>query len=143
MKIAICSSLDFISEIKKAGDDLTELGHFVVLPKSAEMVITGEISGKTLTDENLDSAKRIERKIKLNAIRRHYNKIKECDAILVLNYSKKGIENYIGGNTFLEIGFAHILEKKLFLLNPVPDMLYTDEILAMQPIIINQNFNLI
>jgi hypothetical protein len=143
MKIAICSSLDFISEIKKAGDDLTELGHFVVLPKSAEMVITGEISGKTLTDENLDSAKRIERKIKLNAIRRHYNKIKECDAILVLNYSKKGIENYIGGNTFLEIGFSHILEKKLFLLNPVPDMLYTDEILAMQPIIINQNFNLI
>ena len=136
MKIAICSSLDFIPEIEKAGKELEALGHQVVLPKSAEMVISGEMPAKILTDENLSPEKRIERKIKLDAIRLHYNKIAECDAILVLNYTKKSVDNYIGGNTFLEMGFAHILNKKIFLLNNAPQMLYTDEIMAMQPVVL-------
>lgn len=33
------------------------------------------------------------------------------DAILVLNYDKKGIKNYIGGNTLMEMGFAHVHDK--------------------------------
>jgi diphthamide synthase subunit DPH2 len=143
MKIAICSSLDFIPEIKKIAEALTALGHVPVLPKSAEMVISGEVAAQELKNENLDSNKRIERKIKLDAIKSHYHKISECDAILVTNYSKKGIPNYIGGNTFLEIGFAHILNKKIFLLNPVPEMLYTDEIVAMRPTVLDNNLELI
>jgi hypothetical protein len=143
MKIAVCSSLDFIPEIKKAGDELVALGHSVMLPKSAEMVIGGEVAAEELEAENLSAEKRIERKINLGAIKRHYEKIKESDAILVLNYTKKGIQNYIGGNTFLEMGFAHILDKKIFLLNPAPNLLYTDEILAMEPVVISGNLELI
>jgi predicted RNA-binding protein with PUA domain len=56
---------------------------------------------------------------------------------LIVNIDKKDICNYIGGNTFLEMGFAHILNKKIFLLNEIPEMIYTDEILAMQPIALN------
>ena len=48
-----------------------------------------------------------------------------------------GIPNYIGGNTFLEMGFAHVLNKKVFLLNNIPAMPYDDEIKDMQPIVLN------
>lgn len=67
-----------------------------------------------------------------------------ADAVLVLNIDKHGIANYIGGNTFLEIGFAHILNQKIFLLNPIPDMpYYKTEIVAMNPIVINGDLSLI
>lgn len=58
------------------------------------------------------------------------------NVILVLNLDKKGISNYIGGNTFLEMGFAHVLNKTIYLYNNIPDILYTDEINTMKPIII-------
>ena len=138
MKIAICGSLDFIPEMKKMADELEHLGHTVLLPKSAEMVVAGETTMEEIKKDT-EGGKGVERKIKIDAIKRHYNKIADSDGVLVLNYSKKGIENYIGGNTFLEMGFAHVLNKKIFLLNPVPNMLYTDELLAMQPIILNRN----
>ena len=65
-----------------------------------------------------------------------------ADAILVLNLDKKGIQNYIGGNTLMEIGFAHVLNQKIFLYNPIPNIdLYKTEIEAMKPIIINKDLN--
>lgn len=141
MKIAICASLDFIPEIKTAGDALKQLGHEVFLPQTAEAVIRGELSYDTFLEDQKDEQKRLERKVKINAIVEHYEKIKASDAILVLNQTKKSIENYIGGNTFLEIGFAHVLHKKVFLQNPVPQMLYTDELLAMQPQVIGKDYS--
>lgn len=61
-----------------------------------------------------------------------------ADAVLVANYNKHGIENYIGGNTFLEMGFAHVLNQKLFMVNPIPEMpYYKSEIEAMKPVVIN------
>jgi len=56
----------------------------------------------------------------------------------VLNYDRKGINNYIGGNTLIEIGYAHILHKKIFLLNPIPEIeFYKSEIEAVRPVILN------
>ncbi|MFA6790630.1 MAG: hypothetical protein WCR65_03565, partial [Parcubacteria group bacterium] len=63
--------------------------------------------------------------------------IVRSDAILVLNFDKKGIVNYIGGNTLMEIGFAHVNGKKIFLINEVPEVSYADEILAMYDVILN------
>jgi hypothetical protein len=61
-----------------------------------------------------------------------------ADAILVLNFDKDGIKNYVGGNTLMEIGFAHVLNQKIFLLYPVPEMPYCrTEIEAVKPTIIN------
>ena len=62
--------------------------------------------------------------------------IKTADAILIANYDKKGIKNYIGGNTFLEIGFAHVLGKAIYILNDIPNCSYTEEIKIMQPIVL-------
>jgi predicted RNA-binding protein with PUA domain len=59
------------------------------------------------------------------------------DAILVLNFDKNGVKNYIGGNTLMEIGFAHVHDKKIFLLNPIPDMPYKDEIEATDPVVLS------
>ena len=67
----------------------------------------------------------------------YFEEIKKTDAILVINKDKNNIKNYIGGNSLIEIAFAHVLNKKVFLLNPVPQMDYSDEIEAMKPVILN------
>jgi hypothetical protein len=55
---------------------------------------------------------------------------------------KHGIENYIGGNVLIEMGYAHILNKKIFLYNPIPNIeFYKTEIIAMQPVILNGDIN--
>jgi hypothetical protein len=81
---------------------------------------------------------KLEDKYKNDAIREFWKPMQTADALLVLNYDKNGIQNYIGGNAFLEMGFAHVLDQKIFLMNPVPDMpYYGTEIVAMKPIIID------
>ncbi len=70
-------------------------------------------------------------------IRAHYAFVVWSDAVLALNHDKNGISGYIGGNTLMELGFAHFHRKKIFLLNPIPQMQYTDEIVACQPTVIN------
>jgi hypothetical protein len=82
-----------------------------------------------------------QRKINDDVINLYYKKIKEMDAILILNLEKNNIKGYIGGNTFLEMGFAHVLNKKIFLLNEIPEMGYKDEIVAMKPVILEGDLN--
>jgi len=66
--------------------------------------------------------------------------MQDADAVLVLNLDKHGVKNYIGGNTFLEMGFAHVLNQKIFLYNPIPGMpYYKTEIAAMKPIVIKKD----
>ena len=66
-------------------------------------------------------------------IRRHLERIKKSEAILVVNETAKGVENYIGANSFLEMGIAFALEKPIFLLNSVPQQLNRDELLGLNP----------
>jgi hypothetical protein len=80
-----------------------------------------------------------DRAIQNDAIRRYWNILKDSDAALVANYDKKGVKGYIGGNAFLEMGFAHVLKKPIYLLFDVPTMGYSDEIRAMQPICLEGN----
>lgn len=135
MKIAICGSLDFTYEIKKLADELQKMNFEVHIPISSDKILKGEFSL-----EEIKKAKKngtfSDRAIKYDSIRAYWNIINSCDCILVANYDKKGIKNYIGGNSFLEMGFAHVLRKKIFLLNDIPKMIYIDEIKAMQPTIL-------
>ncbi len=65
-------------------------------------------------------------------------------AVLVMNLDKHGVRNYIGGNTLMEIGFAHVLNQKIFLYNPIPEIpYYKSEIEAVRPIVINGDYSLI
>jgi hypothetical protein len=139
MKIVICSSIDFTYEIKGISDKLVERGHVTELPLTSERILKGELTMEEFKTEKQKSGDGAFRKIKDDVIRKYYEKIKNADAIPVANYDKKGIANYIGGNTFLEMGFAHVLNKKIYVLNDIPEISYKDEILAMNPILLNGN----
>lgn len=130
MKIIICASTSFIPEVIDIKKKLGELGHIVEIPFGFEEDFKNK--RKTLTQE--ESA---EDKIKFDLIRDYFGKINEHDAILVVNPEKNGIKGYIGGNAFLEMGFAHVLNKKLFVLYGLPKMDYSAEIKAMQPTVLN------
>ena len=69
--------------------------------------------------------------------------MKNYDAVLVVNPKKKDIYSYIGGNTLIEMAFAHILNKPLYVLYQIPDMQYTSEILAMNPIVLDGNLEIL
>ena len=133
MKIAICGSIDFVAKIKEVADTLSKEGHSLDIPLSAQRILTGELTLEEFKNEK----NKEDRKIKEDVINYYFEKIKNSDVILIINEEKKGVPGYIGGNTFLEMGFAHVLKKKIFLLNPIPEMGYTDEIRAMQPICLN------
>lgn len=129
--ISICGSMHFIDEMENLENILKKKGFFVLVPKSIEMRRkTGFTRPKT-------HSARVKAKIEYDFIREHYLKIEKSDAILVLNYTKGNRKNYIGGNTFLEIGFAFILKKKIYLINPIPACFYSTEIKAMQPVVLN------
>jgi len=128
MKITICGSLQFFEEMLKIKYKLESLSHHVKIPK--------KIDGTNYTNKSVEEGtKNIQEK---NLIKEHYKKILSSDCILIVNYNKKGIENYIGGNSFLEMGFAYVNNKKIYLLNPIPKGLnYEEEIRGMNPIILN------
>ena len=120
MKICICTSLTFTDEALALQKELEALGHEVLMPNGVinglrKRPIINPILAKTETD----------------AITKHIDKIRESDAILVCNYSKRGIDNYIGANTFIEMAAAHYFGKPIFVLNELPQQDYIrDELLA-------------
>lgn len=130
MKIGIIGSMQHTDKMLALYDDLKKIGHEPFLTKFAEAMI-----GKN--DEEIEELK-LHQKNNLDAIREFWNLMQGADAVLVANYDKRGEKNYIGGNTLMEIGFAHVLNQKVFLLNPVPDNpYYQTEIEAVKPIVIN------
>jgi hypothetical protein len=113
--------------------DLETLGHTVLVPV--------EIDEFDYLDASTEE--RAELKRQHDLIREHWRKIERSDAILVLNEDVKGIAHYIGGNSFLEMGFAHVLELPIYLMHPVPDMPYDSEMAAMDPTIIHGDLSLV
>lgn len=130
MKITICGSMTTAKKMIDIAKALEGAGHDVVLPEFTE-----EYAGMDTLD-NVHSES-VENKLNHDLIRGYFEEIKDSDAILVINEKRNGVDNYIGGNSFLEMGFAHVLGKKIFLLNDMPDMLYRDEIMAMKPVVIH------
>jgi len=130
MRIGIIGSMQFTDKMLEVREELCAIGHDAFLTDLHKTMI-----GK--------SAKEIE-EIKLHqknhqdAIRKFWHMMQGADAVLVLNYEKNGIKHYIGGNTLMEIGFAHVLHQQIFLLNPIPNMSYCKtEIEAVRPIILH------
>lgn len=134
MKIVICGSMAFSKEMLDIKRKLMDLGHKVVLPRFTEEYAQLNNSDHAHTE----SAKN---KIEHDLMRKYFYEIKGGDAILVTNYERHKIKNYIGGNSLIEMAFAQVLDKKIFLLNPIPEMLYKDEIIATKPIIIDGDLN--
>lgn len=136
MRVGVVGSMQYTEKMIEARDKLIELGHDAFVTTLASPFI-----GKT--DKEKEKIK-LHQKNNQDAIREFWRLLQGSDAILVINLDKHGVKNYIGGNTFLEMGFAHVLNQKIFLLNPVPEMpYYQTEIVAMKPIIINGDLDLI
>lgn len=136
MKIGLAGSMQFTEKMFETCKELEKNGHKVFMSSFGS-----RYRGKSA--ENIETLK-LEDKFQHNAIREFWKPMQDADALLVLNYDKHGIKHYIGGNAFLEMGFAHVLNQKIFLLNPVPEMpFYQTEIVAMKPIVINGDLNLI
>jgi diphthamide synthase subunit DPH2 len=137
MKIVICSSIDFTYEVKEVADKLEKAGHVVEIPLTSQRILRGEMTLEEFKKEKERDGDGFVRKVKEDLIRRYFEIIKNNDVVLVVNCRKNGVENYIGGNTFLEMGFAHVLRKKIFLLNPISELSYHDELVAMEPVVLD------
>lgn len=129
MKISICGSMHHKTEMLQAKEVLEKAGYEVETPDMSEKkdysILPTEVRAN----------------LKDNLIRRQLENITDSDAILVVNYDKNGIENYIGGNTLMEMGFAYAQNIEIFLLNNIPEIGYMDEIIGMKPIMLNGNLS--
>ena len=129
MKIfVICSKrfYDRIPEIKKCLEDKK---HEVELPNCFDDPSAEEKYRGLGLEEHA--------KWKSGMFKHSIDVIEKNDAVLVLNFKKEEIENYIGGATFLEMYDAFRLGKKIFLYNDIPEGMLKDEIIGFSPILIN------
>lgn len=128
MKVLIHASLDFAKEIidvKKFFDECSNIS--VILPELTRYQDIRDVDGDDITFTKIKNRLSIE----------NMKNVEKCDGLLILNYTHRGIENYVGGNSFLEMCIAFYLHKPIFLLNDIPEnMHYTEEIKSFYPIII-------
>src|SRR3989338_8912845 len=116
MRIGIIGSMQFTGKMLDVRDKLRELGHDAFVTELHKAMVVK-------TDDEIEEIK-LHQKYNMDAIREFWRAMRGAYAVLVLNLDKNGIKNYVGGNTLMEIGFAHVLSQKIFMLNPIPEMPY-------------------
>ena len=147
MKITVCGSIAFYSEMQTVEKQLIELGHEVKIPElgkeSPKEFGGGKVTyfgGYIEEKGGIDSFGPDHEiwDLKQSAIDDHFKKMEWADAILIINYEKKGFEGYVGGNTLIEMGVGYYMKKPLYLLHSVSSELsYKVEILSMKPVILD------
>lgn len=133
MTLLLCASMQFINEIKTIARKLEARGHIVHPPGGFEL---WEEHGREKGDEG-----ELEFMREYELMRKHFEKMKLADAMFVLNFEKKGIPGYLGGGVLMEMGFAHVLHKPIYLLNSIPDLPYRDEIEVTNPVVVHGNLD--
>jgi len=140
MRLTICSSAHFAHESQEIKKKLEKKGVEVLLypqtVKVRERTMTVDefyvMRKEDLTEDLLETKKQL--------MDEHIDKIKSSDAILLLNFDKPKKPGYVGGNSFLEMGVAYALGKKVFIWKkPSNTLPYYEEIMAMRPTIIEEN----
>jgi hypothetical protein len=92
MKICVAGSMQFSERMLEVAKQLKELGHDVFVSGFANSYV-----GKTSDEiEKLN----LNDKYTKDAIREFWKPLQSAEALLVLNFDKNGIKNYIGGNRF-------------------------------------------
>lgn len=129
MKIFIICSKKFYDKIPEVQKTLEDSGHEITLPNCYDDPSTEERYRNLGTEEHS--------KWKSEMLKHSTNVIESNDAVLVLNFDKHGMKNYIGGATFLEMYDAFRLGKKIFLYNDIPEGILTDEVVGFGPVVIN------
>lgn len=130
----ICSKA-FYGEISNIKNELQKNGWIVHLPHTYDNPnAENEWYQKSLEEHS---------KMKGKMFKLSRDKISKMDAVLTLNFTKNGQENYIGGSTFLELYEAFMQNKKIYLYNDIPKGLLYDEINGFSPKVINGDLSLI
>lgn len=129
MRIFLICSKRFYDRIPPIEAELEKLGHVLTMPNCYDDPATEERYRALGPEEHT--------KWKAEMIAHSLKVIQDNDAVLVLNFDKGDLKNYIGGATFLEMYDAFRLGKKIFLHNDVPEGILHDEIRGFDPIILN------
>ncbi len=133
MKILIICSKHFYNRIPEIDEKLKALGHQTEMPNSYDEPMKEEEMKSLSSEEHI--------KWKQEMMLLHEPKIARNDAVLVLNFEKRGVSNYIGGATFLEIFKAFELGKKIFMYNQIPENIFEDELVGINPILMEGILN--
>ena len=129
----IVGSMSFIKDMIRIKGELDKLGHKVSIPHGTQPHQRDSSFVDNLK-ENLEFC------IKNNIMKRNFDLVVENDAVLVLNHKKNGVDGYIGTSVLMEMAIAHHLDKKIFILNKIPDFRkerWAHEVAIMQPTILN------
>ena len=95
MKIFIICSSSFYDRVLPIKEQLEAKGHSIVLPNCFDNPNAEEEAWA----QGFEAHAELDRKL----FQQSEDIIKEVDAVLCLNYNKNGVENYIGGATFIEL----------------------------------------
>ena len=125
MIITICGSMKFAKEMLETKEELERMGHTAHVARDTELCVK---------DPDLND--NIEHCSQNDVMRYHFGLIEKSDAVITLNHNKKGVDNYVGANTLIDMGIAHYLGKKIFLLNPIPDLPCRTELHLMNPVLL-------
>jgi hypothetical protein len=140
--ITICSSASFYDKIFEIKEKLEKLGFKVKIPLTANIM-------KKAGDFNVEHYKTwfknpADYKRKTFLMKHHFKKVMQADAILVLNYEKKGMPGYIGGAVLMEMTTAFLNKKPIYILNPISEELnIKEEIFGLRPKFLNGDLSLI
>lgn len=110
--VVVCGSMKNLDLMTRIGEALKDSGLDVITPEADER---NDLSTAT----------------KRAASRRHMGHIRHhrTAAILVVNVDRPGANNYVGPNSFAEIGIAFADDRRVFLLQGMPEY-YKDELVA-------------
>jgi len=135
MKIFIICSKHHSHKVPEIKEDLENKGHIVTLPNSFE--------DPMLELRILEADKKAHSEWVAKAWDESEEKIKDNDAVLVINLEKNNQQNYISGATFTEIFMAYRMKKRIFMFNDIPESNFKDELTGMNPIILNGDLTII
>ncbi len=139
MRILIICSKAFYSKIPPVQKALESRNIDVVLPNCYDAPETEQTMWDKGPEEHRD--------FKARMYKKSCDVISGVDAVLVLNYDKEKdgriFPDYIGGATFLEMYDAFRMQKKIYLLNGIPEGLLYDEIHGFSPVILHGDLSLI
>jgi hypothetical protein len=127
--IVISGSMQFFEDMKKYAALIEEKHFGVILPE--------EDDWDSIKPDQINAYKKM-------VSQKHFDAIADSNtyAVFVVNNCKKGVQNYIGANTFAEIAIAFYFGKKIYLINDIFDP-YADELTAWGAIALKNNVQLI
>jgi hypothetical protein len=135
VKIFLVGSKRAYGRVAQLSDELRGRGHSVTLPNNFD-----DPTREERIKAEGDAAYAV---WKAEMLRLQGEKVAANDAVLVVNIDKDTHRNYLGGATFLEVFKAWELNKRIYFLNPIPDGILRDELIAMSPVVIDGDLSLL